>query len=134
MYLTFEEYKQLGGKLDEATFAGYEAKSEVVLDNWTLNRLHNAQVQADLEQTGQNDKVKAVMAMLVDAMPSIEKARKSKADGTEVTSFNNGVNSFSFGGSQSVATNSAEQEAYRQACILLPVELVSACVSFNHAS
>ena len=62
-----------------------------------------------------------------------EKSRKAKSEGTEVTSFNNGVNSFSFGGGDSSETTAAEASAYHEVCRMLPVELVSACVAYNDA-
>lgn len=134
MYLTFEEYKQLGGTYDEEGFASYEPRAEVLLDHWTLNRLHSEDVQGDMEQLGYDKSVKAVMVMLVDGWPAIQKARETRASGGEVTSFSNGVNSFSFGAGSSGRATNAEDMAYYEACQMLPVDLVSACVDFNHAS
>lgn len=133
MYVTYEEYRELGGALDEKSFAAAEPRAEMLLDGWTLNRLKSERVVADLEQMGEYQKVKVAMAWLVDQMQGIEKARKAKAEGTEVTSFNNGVNSFSFGGGASSEETAAEASAYHEVCRMLPVELVSACVSYNDA-
>lgn len=133
MYVTYEEYRELGGALDEKSFAAAEPRAEMLLDGWTLNRLKSERVVADLEQMGEYQKVKVAMAWLVDQMQGIEKARKAKSEGTEVTSFNNGVNSFSFGGGASSEETAAESSAYHEVCRMLPVELVSACVSYNDA-
>lgn len=133
MYVTYEEYRELGGALDEKSFAAAEPRAEMLLDGWTLNRLKSERVVADLEQMGEYKKVKVAMAWLVDQMQGIEKARKAKSEGTEVTSFNNGVNSFSFGGGASSEATAAEASAYHEVCRMLPVELVSACVSYNDA-
>lgn len=133
MYLTFEEYGELGGSLDEKSFAVAEPRAEMLLDSWTLNRLKSERVVDDLEQIGEYQKVKVAMAWLVDQMQGIEKARKAKSEGTEVTSFNNGVNSFSFGGGASSEATAAEASAYHEVCRMLPVELVSACVHYNDA-
>lgn len=133
MYLTFEEYGELGGALDEKSFAVAEPRAEMLLDGWTLNRLKSERVVADLEQMGEYQKVKVAMAWLVDQMQGIEKARKAKSEGTEVTSFNNGVNSFSFGGGASSEATAAEASAYREVRRMLPVELASACVYYNDA-
>lgn len=41
MYLTYEEYQQYGGTLDETTFADYEFEAECVINWYTFNRLKN---------------------------------------------------------------------------------------------
>jgi hypothetical protein len=133
VYVTYEEYSELGGTLDEKSFAVAEPRAEMLLDGWTLNRLKSERVVADLEQMGEYRKVKVAMAWLVDQMQGIEKARKAKSEGTEVTSFNNGVNSFSFGGGASSEATAAEASAYHEVCRMLPVELVGACVAYNDA-
>lgn len=131
--MTYEEYRALGGVLDEKSFAAAEPRAEMLLDGWTLNRLKSERVVADLDQMGEYQKVKVAMAWLVDQMQGIEKARKAKSEGTEVTSFNNGVNSFSFGGGASSEATAAEASAYHEVSRMLPVELVSACVAYNDA-
>lgn len=40
MYLTYEEYQNMGGTLDESTFTGYEYEAEIMIDWYTFNRLH----------------------------------------------------------------------------------------------
>lgn len=40
MYLTYDEYKTLGGKLEEPEFVGFEYESENLIDWYTFNRLH----------------------------------------------------------------------------------------------
>lgn len=39
MYLTYEEYKNLGGALDEATFNDFEFESECIINWYTFDRL-----------------------------------------------------------------------------------------------
>lgn len=39
MYLTFAEYQEMGGKLDETTFNDYEFQAEAKVDWYTFNRL-----------------------------------------------------------------------------------------------
>ena len=41
MYLTYSEYVDMGGTLDEATFNDYEFESECIVDWYTFNRLHD---------------------------------------------------------------------------------------------
>lgn len=132
-YISYEEYKLGGGKLAEDEFNVQEPRAEIMLDGWTLNRLKSERVVEDLKQAGDWRKVTVVMGWLTDQMQGIEKARKAKSEGTEVTSFNNGVNSFSFGGGASSEETAAEASAYHEVCRMLPVELVSACVAYNDA-
>lgn len=132
-YVTYEEYAMLGGKLAEADFDIWEPRAEVMLDGWTLNRLKEQTVIDYLKAMGDWRSVVIAMCWLTDQMQGIEKARKAKADGAEVTSFNNGVNSFSFGVGSSEDSTAAESSAYHEMVRILPVELVSACVSYNHA-
>lgn len=129
-YLTFEQYQSMGGTMAEDDFAKAEPRAELLLDNWTLNRLRCGCIRSEWAKP-----VRVAMAALVDMVPGIEKARSSKAEGTEVTSFSNGVNSFGFGGgsSSTFAATSAEASAYVSVAAMLPVELVSACVDYNCA-
>lgn len=39
MYLTYEEYQNMGGTLDEATFNDYEFEAESLVNWYTFNRL-----------------------------------------------------------------------------------------------
>ena len=41
MYLTFEEYQNYGGTLDETTFADFEFEAETVINWYTFDRLKN---------------------------------------------------------------------------------------------
>lgn len=40
MYLTYEQYQEYGGTLDEATFSDYEFEASTQVDWYTFNRLH----------------------------------------------------------------------------------------------
>lgn len=131
--MTYGEYRELGGALDEKSFAAAEPRAEMLLDGWTLNRLKSEGVVADLERMGEYGKVKVATAWLVDQVQGIERARRARSEGTEVTSFDNGVNSFSFGGGAPGETTPAEASAYREVCRMLPVELVGACAAYNGA-
>lgn len=134
MYLEYQKYKELGGTVPEESFAGYETEAELLLDHWTLNRLHSKQVVADLKAQGLYDSVGYAMKAVIDRLDGIKEARKSLAGGTVVTSFNNGVNSFSFGGaSTSTTVTMAEYECYERVLELLPVDLTSAAVGFSGA-
>lgn len=41
MYLTYEEYQNMGGTLDETTFNDFEFEAETYVDWYTFNRLQN---------------------------------------------------------------------------------------------
>lgn len=41
MYLTYEEYQNMGGTLDETTFSDYAFEASSVVDWYTFNRLQN---------------------------------------------------------------------------------------------
>jgi hypothetical protein len=41
MYLTYEQYQQYGGTLDETTFSDYEFEARSQIDWYTFNRLKN---------------------------------------------------------------------------------------------
>ena len=41
MYLTYEEYQEYGGTLDEVTFNDYEFQARARIDWYTFNRLQN---------------------------------------------------------------------------------------------
>ena len=41
MYLTYEEYQNMGGTLDETTFNDYEFEASSLVDWYTFNRLKN---------------------------------------------------------------------------------------------
>lgn len=41
MYLSYNEYKTMGGTLDGAAFSEYLIDTEILIDWYTFNRLHN---------------------------------------------------------------------------------------------
>lgn len=41
MYLTYAEYQDMGGTMDETTFNDFEFEAEAVVDWYTFNRLQN---------------------------------------------------------------------------------------------
>ena len=41
MYLTYTEYMNMGGTLDETAFNDFEFEAESIVDWYTFNRLHN---------------------------------------------------------------------------------------------
>lgn len=41
MYLSYEEYREMGGTLDNTAFSNYLIDAETLVDWYTFNRLHN---------------------------------------------------------------------------------------------
>ena len=41
MYLTYAEYQNMGGTLDETAFSDFEMEAEAIIDWYTFNRLQN---------------------------------------------------------------------------------------------
>lgn len=110
MYLTYEEYKAMGGSLNETAYPRFERKAEYYMDNWTLDRIKN------LEEIPEC--VKDAMFEVIEQLPSL--------DGDRVASFSNGVNSFSFD-----TSTSDLDSLYNKVKVMLPVELISAVVSYE---
>ena len=46
MYLTYEEYQNMGGNLDATTFADIEFEAESIINYYTFNRLKNEEEQS----------------------------------------------------------------------------------------
>lgn len=133
MLITYAQYQSRGGALTEDEFKVYEPKAEVYLNHWTLNRLKSSQVVKDLKAQDQYESVLAVMVSLIDGLPTVEKQEQAIAEGSKLTSFNNGVNSFSYASGDSSETTEAERLLYQTCVRYLPVELISADVTYNHA-
>ena len=132
-YLDFETYQAHGGTLDAGGFAKWEPRAEVLFDAWTLNRMRSADVVADLRDLDEYDRALDALAWLTDQAEGIERADQARAAGQEVKSFNNGVNSFSFGDGGTDGATAAESVARRAVLRMLPVALCSACVAYNNA-
>lgn len=109
MYLTYEEYSNLGGKSPEAEFPRLELLARTRLDYWTQNRI-----------TEPNDDIRLCMTLIIDQ-------EYDDASGVfDVSSFgNDGVN-------VSLADAQTKEQkwagVYDRIVENLPVELVSVCV------
>lgn len=130
--LDYETYVELGGTLEEEEFERLEPRMESYLSSWTLGRSGDPEAVALCEELGGWGDVQRCAAWLVDQVQGIDDARAAKARGEQVTSFNNGASSFSFA-AQSGTSTAAEETARAEALRMLPVEMCSACVSFNEA-
>lgn len=122
MLFGYDEYKAacLAKPVDEERFAALAPLADAVLDSWTQGRASRA------AEDGRD--VPAVVATLyaavVDALPSAVEASQG---GERVTSFSNGVDSFSF----DVKSVEGELESRLGWLVqALPVEWCSACVPY----
>lgn len=109
-YLTYDEYKDLGGRVDSAAFPIFERKAQRILDCRTFNRIDPDNVSAE---------VKEVLVEIINLL------FKDANAGEEVSSFSNGVVSYSFDNSKK---KSAQQEIDELIDLYLPVELISGVV------
>lgn len=106
MYLTYERYAALSGKLPTDGFDPLSIKAEALLDEWTSGRI---------DKGGKDELIELALCMIVDDM----------ADGTgaRLTSFSNGVDSFGF-----AADGGVYDDLYDAVCSILPSDLVSLAV------
>ena len=130
MYLTFDEYTELGGATwSEDDYEDAEYLASLILDDVTLNRLQS------VDWSDWEGRVKRCMFIILETLPALQDAFKSDTSGGgSITQFSNGVNQFSMSGSTSETDSEAIQAAlYRQLVSMLPVELCSICAVYNDA-
>lgn len=125
-YLDYSGYLARGGTMTSTAFAKAEKQAERVMDSVTLERLRGG-VPAEFSVD-----VADAMMVLVDSVDQILESYKAMAGGTQVTSFSNGVDSFSFGAGRQ-GRNEALEVARERAAAMLPIELTSVCALYNGA-
>lgn len=84
-YITYEEYKALGGTVPENTFPQVERKAQRWLDYFTFNRI---QLLNEIPDT-----VKEVLTELINRLDNYNTARQSS---DEIASYSNGVESITY--------------------------------------
>lgn len=77
MYLTFQEYTQFGGTLNETSFNDYEFKARTKVDWYTFNRLQN--------ETTYLEAVKRCVYSLINLLLLQDQAGSVSADGNNGT-------------------------------------------------
>lgn len=107
-YLTYDEYKGLGGQVDESAFPLLERKAQRKLDHYTYDRLKDTETIID--------EVKEVLTSMIDILAEED-------NGDEVKSFSNGKVSFSFADKKS-----ADERINKIIIENLPVSLISGVV------
>lgn len=126
-YLTFDQYIDLGGgSCTEDAFDAAEVRAELILDEITLGRLH------EVDWTGWEARVQRAMLIIIETLPALDESFRASVEGTRLTSFNNGVDSLGFQSGEA-DEDAALMALVREVQALLPVELSSRCVGWNHA-
>lgn len=113
VYLTYEQYRDLGGKADEMAFPRLEQLARKKLDYWTQNRI-----------TAPSDDVRLCMLLI------IEKLEEIYSGAQDVSSFSNDGITVSLAGALTDAQKISE--VYDQIVEILPVELVSLAVNYEN--
>lgn len=110
--------------LTEAEYEELAPLADAIIDDWTLGRVGRA-VKNDEELP---DTVKTLYKAIIQSLPNLM-ANSEVSKGSKVSSFSNGVDSFSF----DTESGASEQLKSSLGWILetLPVEWISACVSFE---
>lgn len=75
MYLTYEEYQNMGGILDETSYTKFEYKAESIIDWYTFNRL--------ADETEYPEKVKRCIYMLIDILVNQDTTLHTMGDNGE---------------------------------------------------
>lgn len=73
MYLTYDEYQELGGTLDSTTFSEYEFEARCKIDWWTFNRLKN--------EESYPEEVKRCMYKLIKLIQQVQEASVLDGEG-----------------------------------------------------
>lgn len=116
VYLTHDKYAAMGGKMPEvAEYEHAERKARALLDDWTLGRVKR------MEQIPEEVEPDIELAMF-EIIEHIGQAYGI----SNVSSFGNSVNTMSFS-----SASDQRGELYDIVASILPVELISAAVSFD---
>lgn len=87
MYLTYEEYQNMGGTLDETTFADLEFEARCKVDWWTFNRLKN--------ETEHPEALKRCMYKLIQLIQQIQAASALNGENSGSSESSAGIASMS---------------------------------------
>lgn len=87
MYLTYEEYQNMGGTLDETTFTDLEFEARCKVDWWTFNRLKNEETYPE--------EVQRCMYKLIKIIQQVQEASALDGEGSESGGSSAGIASMS---------------------------------------
>lgn len=117
-YITYEEYKELSGKVSEDVFSKILRKAQRFLDNITFNRIQHL--------TKIPYPVKEVLAEFIDKLYLVESS--SGDTGAVASSYSNGVESITF---REDVAKQVQKELVHIAVSWLPDYLVTRSVNFD---
>ena len=132
MYVSFETFAELtlGDVSDpeqgitEEQYSKIAPMADAIIDHWTLERVGKA-VKNDEELP---DIVKTIYVKIVESLPDIMDGTKIGKGGL-VSSFSNGIDSYSFDVSETMENQLLKQFGWM--LNLLPIEWGSICVPFE---
>jgi len=116
-YLTYEDYKELGGALPPDAFSKLERKAQRWLDSFTFNRIKYL--------TTIPDEVKEVLTEFIDKMNTLSNQREN---GDLVVQYSNGVEQLTY---KVLTEEEMKSELYRLAIDWLPNYLTYRGVNFD---
>lgn len=134
MYVSWEDFSKLTlGNTDpdkgqpditEGTYVRLASMADLIIDDWTLGRVGKA------VRNGEElpDSVKTLYVAIVEQLPALMENSKVQSGGL-VSSFSNGIDSYSFDVTQTMDDELRRSLGWQLE--LLPVEWISACVSFE---
>lgn len=126
MYVEWDTYESiaLGSGITEEQYVRLAPMADLVIDDWTLERVGRASRNG--EQLPES--VVLLYCSIIEQLPALMENSKVQSGGL-VSSFSNGIDSYSFD-----VTATMKDELRRSLgwqLHLLPVEWISACVSFE---
>ena len=117
-YLSYQDYKELGGDLPEDVFTKLERKAQRYLDSITFDRIKKLTVIPD--------EVREVLTEFIGRMNSYN--NQTKLDGDVVTRYSNGVEDFTY---RRQEESSFKKELNEIAIDWLPTYLTNRLVTFD---
>lgn len=122
MYIAFMDYQEFarGDVMDEAEYTRNAPYADAIIDNWTLDRVGKA-VSNGVELP---EVVKVVYTAIIDNIDALT------GSGEVVSSFSNGVDSYTFDTSAGTQADQLKAAAIE----MLPVEWCSGAVDYKGGS
>lgn len=119
-YITYSEYKALGGELDEDAFTIYERKSRKFLDTITFNRIQKLTIIPD--------EVKEYEVEIISRIYKYDNTKSSLPVTGEISSYSNGIESVTLSNN---TEDSLKKSLIKLAFDWLPLYLTTRCANFD---
>lgn len=115
-YISYEDYKELGGTLSEDAFTILERKAQRTLDTITFDRIKHLTVIPDV--------VREVLVEFIERMAQ----RDTSGDSGQVSQYSNGVETITY---KSQSDSAFTKDLYKIAVDWLPTYLTNKMVDFD---